>query len=110
MEKVIFKLKEPQSGIPKSNQNPTLVYMYFSFGYYELKNNGTKNYLPLKYSIGLKIIPYYWKDRPHYRAKETKEFAHDSFNRKLENLTNLVINLHRELENNGFSSRPVWAL
>jgi integrase len=101
MEKVIFKLKEPQVGIPKSKQKPTLVYMFFSFGYYEIMENGGKNYLPLKYSTGLKITPYYWKDKPHYRAKETKEFEYQSFNRKLENLKNLVINVNRELENNG---------
>ena len=32
MEKVIFKLKEPQEGIPKGKQIPTLVYMFFTFG------------------------------------------------------------------------------
>ena len=36
MEKVIFKLKEPQKGIPKSKQKPTPVNMFFSFGYYEI--------------------------------------------------------------------------
>lgn len=101
MGKVIFKLKEPQIGIPKSKQNSTLVYMFFSFGYYSIDNNGAKNYLPLKYSTGLKITPFFWKDKPDYRAKETKEFAHESFNRRLVDLKNFVINLHRELENKG---------
>ena len=100
MEKVIFKLKEPQSGVPKSKQVPTLVYMYFSFGYYEIRTDGSKNYLPLKYSTGLKILPYFWSDKPNYRAKEKKEFDYKSFNRKLENLDNLTIRLFRELEEN----------
>jgi hypothetical protein len=106
MEKVIFKLKEPQKGIPKSKQKPTLVYMFFSFGYYKIQSNGIKNYLPLKYSTGLCITPFFWKDKPVYRAKETKEFAHESFNRKLENLKNLTIKLFRELENKGKKVTP----
>jgi transposase-like protein len=75
--------------------------MYFSYGYYNILNNGVKKYFPLKYSTGLKITPYYWKDKPEYKARETKEFAHEIFNRKLENLRNLVINIHQELENKG---------
>jgi integrase len=101
MEKVIFKLKEPQKGIQKSKQIPTLVYMFFTFGYYEVLNNGTKKYLPLKYSTGLKITPYFWKDKPDYRARETKEFDHVSFNRKLKSLENHAIKLHRDLESKG---------
>jgi integrase len=101
MEKVIFKLKEPQEGIQKNKQIPTLVYMFFTFGYYVVLNNGTKKYLPLKYSTGLKITPYFWKDKPDYRARETKEFEHESFNRKLQSLENLAIKLHRDLESKG---------
>lgn len=101
MENVIFKLKEPQEGIAKSKQVPTLVYMFLTFGYYEILNDGSKKYLPLKYSTGLKITPCFWKDKPDYKARETKEFDHQSFNRKLENLKNLAIKLHRDLENKG---------
>ncbi len=101
MEKVIFKLKEPQKGVSKSRQVPTLVYMFFTFGYYEILNDGSKKYLPLKYSTGLKITPYFWKDKPDYRARETKEFDHLSFNRKLKSLENLAIKIHRDLEGKG---------
>jgi len=101
MEKVIFKLKEPQKGISKNKQKPTLVNMFFSFGYYERSNSGTKKYIPLKYSTGLKITPFYWKDKPDYQAKQISDFAYKNFNIKLANLKNLVIDLHRELENKG---------
>lgn len=106
MESVIFKLKEPQKGIPKNKQKPTLVNLFFHFGYYELQNDGQKKYIPLKYSTGMKILPYYWNDKPTYRAKQSQDFQYKNFNTKLKNLEGAIIDLHRELENNGITPTP----
>ncbi len=106
MEKVIFKLKEPQKGIPKSKQIPTPVNMFFSFGYYEITRDNKRKYIPLKYATGMSITPCYWNDNPEYRAKQTKEFAYESFNTKLENLRNSVIDLKRKFENSGQLPSP----
>ncbi len=106
MENVIFKLKEPQTGVPKNNQEKTLVYLFFHFGFYEYLNNGIKRYKPLKYSTGLKILPYYWNDKPIYRAKQTKNFAYENFNTTLNNIENAIINLHRKLKNDGIIPTP----
>jgi integrase len=106
MEKVIFKLKEPQSQLSKSKQKPTLVNMFFHFGYYEITQDGIRKYHPLKYSTGMKISPYYWKDNPHYRAKETKEFAHKNFNRRLDNIENAIIDIYRGLLNDNIKPTP----
>jgi len=106
MESVIFKLKEPQKGIPRNRQKPTLVYLFFHFGYYELQNNGRKKYIPLKYSTGMKILPYYWNDKPTYRAKQSQDFQYKNFNTKLNNIEGAILDLHRELENNGITPTP----
>ena len=106
MEEVTFLLKEPQTDIPKSQQKPTLVYMYFHFGYYKLKDNGKKKYIPLKYSSGMKILPYYWNDKPDYRAKQTKHFAHGNFNTRLDNIENSIIDIHWELLNQSIKPTP----
>ena len=106
MEEVTFLLKEPQTDIPKSQQKPTLVYMFFHFGYYKLKDNGKKKYIPLKYSTGMKILPYYWNDKPDYRAKQTKHFAHGNFNTRLDNIENSIIDIHRELLNRSVKPTP----
>jgi len=99
MENVIFKLKEPQTRIPKNRQKKTLVYLYFHFGFYEYLNDGTKRYKPLKYSTGLKILPYYWNDKPIYRAKQTKNFLYENFNTTLNNIESTIVDLHRKLRN-----------
>ena len=106
MENVIFKLKEPQTDVPKNNQEKTLVYLFFHFGFYEYLNNGIKRYKPLKYSTGLKILPYYWNDKPIYRAKQTKNFAYENFNTTINNIENAIINLHRKLKNDGIIPNP----
>ena len=106
MEEVTFLLKEPQTNIPKSQQKPTLVYMFFHFGYYKLKDNGKKKYIPLKYSTGMKILPNYWNDKPDYRAKQTKHFAYRNFNTRLDNIENSIIDLHRELLNRSVKPTP----
>ena len=106
MENVIFKLKEPQANVPKNKQKKTLVYLFFHFGFYEYLNNGNKRYKPLKYSTGLKILPYYWNDKPIYRTKQTKNFAYEDFNTTLNNIENVIINLHRKLKNDGNTPTP----
>lgn len=107
MEKVIFKLKEPQASIPKNQQKTTLVNLFFNFGYYEFKSNGDKKYIPLKYSTGMKILPSYWNDRPDYRAKQTKHFAYQNFNTRLDIIENSIVDLHRGLENKSIRPTPV---
>ena len=106
MEKVIFKLKEPQANVSKNQQKPTLVYLFFHFGYYEHLSNGNKKYIPLKYSTGMKISPFYWNDKPDYRAKQTKHFAYKNFNTRLDIIENSIIDLHRELENKSVRPTP----
>ena len=106
MEKVIFKLKEPQAKISKNKQKPTLVYLFFHFGYYEFTNDKIKKYTPLKYSTGMKILPYYWNDKPTYRAKETKDFSFKNFNRRLDNIENAIIDIHRALQNDKIKPTP----
>ena len=106
MENVIFKLKEPQANVHKNKQKKTLVYLFFHFGFYEYLNNGTKRYKPLKYSTGLKILPYYWNDKPIYRAKQTKNFSYENFNTTLSNIENAIIDLHRKLKNDRIIPTP----
>lgn len=106
MENVIFKLKEPQANVHKNKQKKTLVYLFFHFGFYEYLNNGIRRYKPLKYSTGLKILPYYWNDKPIYRAKQTKNFAFENFNTTLNNIENAIIDLHRKLKNDGIIPTP----
>ena len=106
MENVIFKLKEPQANVHKNKQKKTLVYLFFHFGFYEYLNNGTKRYKPLKYSTGLKILPYYWNDKPIYRAKQTRNFSYENFNTLLDNIENAIINFHRKLKNDRIIPTP----
>lgn len=92
---VIFKLKEPQKGVIPSKQIPTPVNMFFNYGYYELTREGKKKYLPLKFATKESIKPCYWKDRPDYRAKHTREFDYDSFNAWLETVERAVKIVYR---------------
>jgi len=106
MEEVTFQLKAPQKDVPKSQQNPTLVYLFFHYGYSQQRADGTKNYIPLKYSTGMKILPYYWKGKPDYRAKHTEHFAHRNFNTRMDNIENSIIDIHRELLNQSIKPTP----
>ena len=54
----------------------------------------------------MKILPYYWNDKPTYRAKQSQDFQYKNFNTKLKNLEGAIIDLHRELENNGITPTP----
>lgn len=99
MENVSFFLKEPQRGIIPSKQKETLVYLFFSYGYFEITANGKKKYLPLKYSTGLRIYPYLWIDKPTYRAKRKNNFDYQSFNTKLDNLEDLIKQIYRKNPN-----------
>lgn len=92
---VIFKLKEPQKGVNPSKQNRTPVNMFFNYGYYELTKEGKRKYLPLKFATKESIKPCYWKDRPDYRAKNTKEFDFEPFNAWLETLERAVKKVYR---------------
>ena len=89
MEEVTFLLKSPQAKISKSQQIPSLVYLFFHYGYSLERADGTKKCIPLKYSTGMKILPYYWKGNPDYRAKQTKHFAYANFNTRLDNIENI---------------------
>lgn len=94
--KVIFKLKEPKSKVP------TLVYMIFSYEYYEIDKNGNKKYKPLKLSTGEKINPKLWVDKPVYRAKETKKNPeYPEFNSWLSKMEITIKNALRRLKNDG---------
>ncbi len=104
--KIIFKLREPQPGVKPSDQKPTPVTMFFSFGYYELTEKGQKKYMPLKYPTGKSIKPVYWIDNPTYRAKQTKYFDHDTFNTGLDNIEGAVKKVHGELLNKGDRPTP----
>ena len=95
MENITYRLKEPQEGVTPANQKETLVYLFFSYGYAEITATGKKKYIPLKYSTGMRIYPHLWNKKAH-RAKRTTSFDYHSFNIKLENLTDLIKQLHRE--------------
>ncbi len=103
---VIFKLREPQNGVSPGKQKKTMVIMYFSYGFQETNTDGSKRYLPLKYATGEKIFPFYWRDRPHYRAKQTIEFDYESFNTRLDNIENAVKTAYRNELNKGVMPRP----
>lgn len=80
--RIIFKLKDPQKGKSLPKQKPTPVNMFLSYEYSEFRN-GKRVYIPLKYSTGKSIKPFFWLDRPTYRAKQTVEFDSVTFNNKL---------------------------
>lgn len=94
MANVIFKLKNPQKGVKPSNQKESLIFMYFSYGYFETDLQGKKKYLPLKYSTGISVLPSLWNDKPTYRIKKTVKTAHEGYNTKLDKLEALIKELH----------------
>jgi len=100
-EKVIFKLKEPQTKISPSKQKETLISLIYNFGY-NVKDEKRKtkiNYTPLRYSTGLKIKPCLWNDRPHFRAKQTNKFNYQDFNTSLNNIETAAKTVFRRLSN-----------
>ena len=98
MESVIFRLKDPQKGTTASKQKDTLIFMYFSYGYYETTLEGKKKYIPLKYSTGIKIHPSLWnfEGNNKYRIKNTKKLDYANLNTDLENLEALVKQVYRK--------------
>ena len=104
--KVIFKLREPQHNVKPSEQKATPVIMFFSFGYYEQTERGRKKYIPLKYATGKSITPKYWNDKPEYRAKQTINFDHNTFNTGIDNIENASKKIHGALINKGIIPTP----
>ena len=94
--KVNYMLREPQMGVPAAKQKKTPVIMFFNFGYFEIKNNGEKRYMPLKYSTGETIKPMYWNFKAH-RAKQTRSFDYNSFNLRLENIKGAATSVYNNL-------------
>lgn len=103
---IIFKLKEPQTGIKPSEQKETPVNMFFNFGYYESTSSGGKKYIPLKYATGLKIKPEYWKDKPTYRAMQTSKFEYKNFNTRLDNIEGAIKSIYLDFLNKKISPTP----
>lgn len=101
MANVIFKLKNPQKGVKPSNQKESLIFMYFSYGYFETDLQGKKKYLPLKYSTGISVLPSLWNDKPTYRIKNTIKIAHEGYNTRLDILEALIKDLYNN--NKGLS-------
>jgi hypothetical protein len=95
MEKINFKLKEPQKGITSANQKETLIFMIFSYGYFKLDHNGRKKYISIKLTTGMKIYPHQWNSSKN-RAKQKSNFDYTSINTSLDRLENISKRLLRE--------------
>lgn len=104
--RVIFKLKEPQAKIPPAAQKETPVNLFFNYGHYVLTQNGKKKYTPLKYATGEKIKPCFWKDRPVYRAKQSRDFDYENFNIHLDNVEGAAKKVFRIERNKGKNPTP----
>lgn len=98
MQNISFRLKEPQKGTTPANQRETLVYLFFSYGYYETDLQGNKKYLPLKYSTGLKIFPHWWTSEKN-KAKQSLKFDYQSFNNSLDKLVATAKNIQTQYGN-----------
>lgn len=106
-ESVIFKLRKAQLNKYPSNQVPTVVNMKFNFGYYEIKDGGKKEYIPLTYPTGVKIKPCYWNPKPQYRAKQTRHIDYISINTRLDNLEGMAKKAYRQMINEGIIPAPL---
>jgi integrase len=104
--RVIFKLKEPQAKIPPAAQKETPVNLFFNYGYFVLTRDGKKKYTPLKYATGEKIKPCYWKDKPVYRAKQSRDFDYENFNTHLDNVEGAAKKVFRIERNKGNNPNP----
>ncbi len=83
MESYKFRLKDPQTKLTAAKQIETLVFLYFSYGYYETTSTGKKKYTPLKISTGLKIFPHLW-NATKQQMKVNKLENYDEFNTDLD--------------------------
>jgi len=104
--RVIFKLKEPQAKIPPAAQKETPVNLFFNYGHFVLTGDGKKKYTPLKYATGEKIKPCYWKDKPVYRAKQSRDFDYENFNIYLDNIEGAAKKVYRIERNKGHIPTP----
>jgi len=107
---ISFKLKDVQGKVSPAKQTQTLIYLIAGFEYFETKPDGTKKYLPMKYSTGLKIKPHFWKTKgsgsPEYRAKQTKEFEYTTFNNRLDDIESACKTAYREILNEKNTPTP----
>jgi len=104
--RVIFKLKEPQAKIPPAAQKETPVNLFFNYGHFVQTKSGKKRYTPLKYATGEKIKPCYWKDKPIYRAKQSRDFDYQNFNVHLDNVEGAAKKVYRIERNAGRIPNP----
>ena len=92
MANVTFILKD-------SKKETSLIFVRFSFNYYEIDVNGKKVFKQLKYSTGETINPKYW-DIKKQRSKETKEFPqHPEFNQRLNDIETIIKDVYRKMLN-----------
>ncbi len=103
MIKISYRLKEPQTGISNAKQKETLIYLFFSYGYYETNLQGAKKYSPLKLSTGEKILPYLWNDEPK-RMRRNNEVDFMSFNTRLDNFEALIKRIYNASPNSTHQS------
>ena len=106
-ESVIFKLRKAQLNTSPSNQVATVVNMKFNFGYYEIKDGGKKEYIPLTYPTGVKIKPCFWNSKPLYRAKQTRHIDYITINTRLDNLEGMAKKAYRQMINEGIKPTPL---
>jgi len=98
MEEVTYYLKQPQKDKTPSTQKETLVYLFFSYGYFEIDSKGKKKYIRLKYSTGRRIFPYLWNITTQ-RARSTQKTDYRNLNSYLDNLENLIKGIYHKNRN-----------
>jgi len=99
MPNATFFLKDPKS------KKPTLVYLIFQFGYFELID-GKKKFRFLKYSTAETILPRFWNPTTQ-RAKQTDNFPeHLEFNIRLDQIASIMQDTYRRMLNDGIQPTP----
>jgi integrase len=83
MKDVSFYLKDPQTKTIPSLQKESLIFMFFSYGYFEYDNNGNKKYKRLKYSTGIKVFPYLWNGKSQ-SVRKNELVDYERINKDLE--------------------------
>ncbi len=99
---ISFRLRENQKGKTPSQQKETPVNMFVNFGYYMVVND-KKKYVPVKYSTGEKIKPFFWNGN---RAKQTSKFDYSNFNTRIDNIETLTKKALLELKNENVKLTP----
>ncbi|WP_282016357.1 site-specific integrase [Marinifilum flexuosum] len=105
IEKLAFKLKEPQIGVSPSQQKETLIYLLYNFGHFKMTAHG-KRYLPLKYSTGLKVKPHLWHGKPSYKVRQSTLIDHVYLNKELTKIEEIARNKFKELKSSGELPTP----